>query len=62
MDITLLKSEYIGGGTGTSVHYTISFVKNGEIIKRVIDHQNTAPDEPLQGYIAMISKLRQSKG
>lgn len=62
LDLNLLKSEYIGGGTGASVHYAISFVKNGEIIKRVMDHQNTAPDELLQGYIAMIGKLRQSKG
>ncbi len=62
LDLNLLKSEYIGGGTGASVHYAISFVKNGEIIKRVMDHQNTAPDELLQGYITMIGKLRQSKG
>ena len=62
LDINALKQEYIGGGTGASVHFTISFIKNGEVIKRVIDHQNIGPDELLQGYISMISSLRKVKG
>lgn len=62
LDINSLKSEYIGGGTGASVHYSIAFIKNGTVIKRVIDHQNTGPDELLQGYITTIAELRKSNG
>ncbi len=62
LNIDFLKSEYIGGGTGASLHFCISFVKNGSIIKRVIDHQNTGPDELLQAYTFMISSLKKSKG
>lgn len=62
LDVNSLKDEYIGGGTGASVHYSIAFIKNGTVIKRVIDHQNTGPDELLQGYIATITDLRKSNG
>lgn len=62
LDLSFLKDEYIGGGTGASVHYSISFIKNGSVIKRVIDHQNTGPDELLQGYTRMINDLMKLKG
>ncbi|MNW92980.1 hypothetical protein D3C86_223370 [compost metagenome] len=61
LDVGSLKSEYIGGGTGPSLHYSISFIRNGTVIKRVIDHQNTGPDELLQAYIVMISNLKKYK-
>ncbi len=61
LDVGSLKSEYIGGGTGPSLHYSISFIRNGTVIKRVIDYQNTGPDELLQAYIVMISNLKKYK-
>ncbi|UIR57984.1 hypothetical protein LZQ00_09235 [Sphingobacterium sp. SRCM116780] len=59
LDLNKIKNEYIGGGTGSSVHYSISFLKNNKVIKRVIDHQNTGPDELLMGYVPMVSELRE---
>lgn len=62
LDINSLANEYIGGGTGASVHYSISFIKNDQVIKRVIDNQNTGPDELLEGYTSLINSFRKLEG
>lgn len=62
LDINSLAYEYIGGGTGASVHYSVSFIKDGKVIKRVIDHQNTGPDELLQAYTSLINSFRKLEG
>jgi len=35
-----------------------SFIKNGSVVKRVIDNQNVGPDELLIGYVPLVDKLR----
>lgn len=50
--------EYVGGGIRTSSNYAISFIKNGSVVKRIIDNQNVGPDELLIGYVPLVDKLR----
>lgn len=57
LDVNKLDNEYVGGGTGGSVTYCIVFLKNNNVVKRVIDQQNTSPDELLIGYVPMVNTL-----
>ena len=38
------------------------FFKDKKFIRRIIDHQNTGPDELIQWYISTVSRLRTVQG
>lgn len=55
LDVNNLYSEYIDGSMRWySIHYKITFLKNGEIVKRVKDSTLVSPDELLRGYIPIV--------
>lgn len=56
-----LESQYVGGGGGDAIFYCVSFVKDNKVVKRVINEENTGPDELLIGYVPLVDFLRKVK-
>ena len=49
-----LEREYKSSWVGYNEIYTIIFLKNGKIVKTVLDIDNTSPDELKWGYVPLM--------
>jgi len=54
MNLESLEREYKSSFVGYNEIYTIIFLKNGKIVKTVLDIDNTSPDELKWGYVPLM--------
>src|SRR5690606_34165504 len=54
MDLDSIQSEYKSLWVGYNKIHTIVFLKNGKVVKTVLDIDETSPDELKWGYIPLM--------